>query len=601
MRRVRSFYAILKTSFFCGVLFLCSNLSLHGQVIAENPITDNKPYDDNPYTNGQTVVTNLSFSGIGRGSDISGNAGKDRYNAKGWNVTTLNTDKYFYFTITPNSGYEINFSSFKYTGEASNTGPTNATLRSSEDGFTSDIGTATISKTPTETTINLSNTSFQGIDSAIEFRLYAWGATNVNGTFSVNDFSFEGHVYDSSCPKPFAAGVISGPDEVLPGQSGVGYSVSSITHATSYIWTLPSGASIVSGNNTNTITVDFGDESGDISVYGTNSCGNGSSSTKPIEVDYPAIYLHDFGEDNISAHPYEDPPVTFADNLSASSWSNSKVNWTSYNGQTGEALALSNSSGSPVITLNFTIASGYQLDITHFNFWQRRSGTGAKNWSMSINGTNVGSGSIPTNGSEIGKTSVLNAIQGLTGTVNIEIELGNASGSGTFRFDDFTLWGNVYCAFNVATYIITDLSDTINSSQTDNYILCPKLEYSFNPDNDNYNPGGTSLAYRVERELSTNNWGFNYSISGGTVLDTIVTGSITGVFSNPTGTIDAANNDAIYLRFVIENEPGEPVPLFVDFEVSNASDTNCSETISPNDDNKRTHEISIMPAIGNFY
>ena len=46
------------------------------------------------------------------------------------------------------------------------------------------------------------------------------------------------------------------------------------------MWTLPSGASIASGSNTNSITVDFsaGATSGNMTVYGTNACGNGAAS-----------------------------------------------------------------------------------------------------------------------------------------------------------------------------------------------------------------------------------------------------------------------------------------------------------------------------------
>jgi len=47
--------------------------------------------------------------------------------------------------------------------------------------------------------------------------------------------------------------------------------------ATGYNWTVPAGAIITGGNNTNSITVTFSPTavSGNITVYGTNSCGNG--------------------------------------------------------------------------------------------------------------------------------------------------------------------------------------------------------------------------------------------------------------------------------------------------------------------------------------
>lgn len=81
-------------------------------------------------------------------------------------------------------------------------------------------------------------------------------------------------------PFPDAPGQITGSTSVCGGTSGVVYSVTPVANATSYIWTVPVGASIVSGGNTNSITVNYAPNasSGFISVYGVNSCGNGSTS-----------------------------------------------------------------------------------------------------------------------------------------------------------------------------------------------------------------------------------------------------------------------------------------------------------------------------------
>jgi hypothetical protein len=63
---------------------------------------------------------------------------------------------------------------------------------------------------------------------------------------------------------------------------------------------------------------------------------------------------------------------------------------------------------------------------------------------MTINGTTVGSGTVPTTGSNIGNTAVT-GMNGLTGTVTIVFSLSGASGTGTFRLDDFTLNGSTSC------------------------------------------------------------------------------------------------------------------------------------------------------------
>ena len=87
---------------------------------------------------------------------------------------------------------------------------------------------------------------------------------------------------------PGSAGSISGPATVCAGSSNSVYTVSTIPNTHSYIWTLPSGASIVNGMYSNTITVSFSSSavSGDITVYGNNLCGNGAVSPPfPVTVN----------------------------------------------------------------------------------------------------------------------------------------------------------------------------------------------------------------------------------------------------------------------------------------------------------------------------
>jgi hypothetical protein len=102
-------------------------------------------------------------------------------------------------------------------------------------------------------------------------------------------------------PLVAAAGSITGVTPVCQGQVGVAYSVASITNATGYDWTVPAGATITNGSNTNSITVDFSMSavSGIITVAGTNSCGEGTVSpdfavtVNPIPAT-PTITSNDF-------------------------------------------------------------------------------------------------------------------------------------------------------------------------------------------------------------------------------------------------------------------------------------------------------------------
>ena len=179
----------MKRIFSIVIFFTCA--VIYGQSIFSNDITGTNPAALDPYTTGQVVDANITVSGIGRGAGLIAPPGNtaDRYNARTWE-NVFDADDYFYFTITPNSGYQINFTSFVYTGQSSAQGPVSAAFRSSLDVYTANVGTPSIAGT----TIDLSASSYQNITSSITFRFYAWGATNGNGTFSINDFIFNGTV-----------------------------------------------------------------------------------------------------------------------------------------------------------------------------------------------------------------------------------------------------------------------------------------------------------------------------------------------------------------------------------------------------------------------
>ena len=97
---------------------------------------------------------------------------------------------------------------------------------------------------------------------------------------------------------PDPAGAISGPTPVCQGQTYVNYSVPAIPNASSYIWTLPSGAT--GSSNISNIVVSFGANatSGNISVMGHNTTGDGPSSSLYITVNQtpatPVITLNGY-------------------------------------------------------------------------------------------------------------------------------------------------------------------------------------------------------------------------------------------------------------------------------------------------------------------
>jgi hypothetical protein len=177
------------------------------QSISTNPITDANPSSYNPFVNNQVFDTNITVTGIKRGSGIAATSALNRFAASRWNSGIQDSNDYFEFTLTPNSGFQINFLNFVYKAQLSSTGPVNFVFRSSLDNYTADIATPVITKSPpgevTPTPIDLS--TFQSITTPITFRLYGWGASSATGTFSINEFTFNGSVSCAALSTPVSA------------------------------------------------------------------------------------------------------------------------------------------------------------------------------------------------------------------------------------------------------------------------------------------------------------------------------------------------------------------------------------------------------------
>lgn len=82
-------------------------------------------------------------------------------------------------------------------------------------------------------------------------------------------------------PQP---GVITGPVTVCRKEKNVAYSITPLTNVSNYIWTVPLQAAIISGQGTPSVVVNFGNNSGNITVKPVNNCGNGLITTKAVNV-----------------------------------------------------------------------------------------------------------------------------------------------------------------------------------------------------------------------------------------------------------------------------------------------------------------------------
>ena len=112
-----------------------------------------------------------------------------------------------------------------------------------------------------------------------DYRPASASLASLNAAFT--DSAFNGLIVP--CDEVNAPGNITGARNITSCVNPVTYSIPAISNATSYTWTVPAGASIVSGQGTRTITVNYlstlaATWTGTLSVVGKNDCGNTSTS-----------------------------------------------------------------------------------------------------------------------------------------------------------------------------------------------------------------------------------------------------------------------------------------------------------------------------------
>ncbi|HRC32590.1 MAG TPA: sulfatase-like hydrolase/transferase [Bacteroidia bacterium] len=103
-------------------------------------------------------------------------------------------------------------------------------------------------------------------------------------------------------------GTINGLSVLCANQQSVTYSIPAVTGATSYKWTVPTGATIASGQGSTAIVANFGTSSGLVTVVAKNACASSSKSSFTITMN--CRMGDDMYDDNISivtvVNPFED-------------------------------------------------------------------------------------------------------------------------------------------------------------------------------------------------------------------------------------------------------------------------------------------------------
>jgi len=151
-----------------------------------------------------TPGAHITGADVSLGSSIvSGafNGGVEYYGQDGWPIGAVDPNAYLQFGVAANAAYYLTLNkvtlSIRHstTGTAAGSGPISWSLRSSLDGYTTDLATGNNLTINYQTfTVNLP-AAFQSIASTVTFRLYGYSSVTTAGgsnRFVINNISIQG-------------------------------------------------------------------------------------------------------------------------------------------------------------------------------------------------------------------------------------------------------------------------------------------------------------------------------------------------------------------------------------------------------------------------
>ena len=163
--------------------------------------------------NGSTTLLSTTSASSGYGG-ASGQYNAAASTAAGTSLNTT-TATAFQFTLTPDEGYSLTISNISFATRSSSTGATQVAVRSSIDGFGTDLATGA---SPNGSWSLLSPGSFSSITatSPVTIRIYGYGNTlSSTGTanWRIDDLSVNASV--SAIPEPSTYAAIAGAGSLL--------------------------------------------------------------------------------------------------------------------------------------------------------------------------------------------------------------------------------------------------------------------------------------------------------------------------------------------------------------------------------------------------
>ncbi len=351
---------------------------------------------------------------------------------------------------------------------------------------------------------------------------------------------------------PLQPGAISGIATICSGTSNT-YSVASVSGATGYTWTLPTGWTGTS--TTNSITALSGSTSGNVTVTANNTCGSSPVQTFAVTVNSvpatPGTISGSTSVCNGSSNNYSVSPVngassytwTFPSGWTGSSTTNSITLTAGATGGNITVKANDSCGSSSPRTLAVTISGGTVLP---------QPGIISGNVSICSNSSNTYS-VLPVTGATSYTWSLPHGWTGTSTTNSISTTADTTGGI-------ITVWANNSCGPSAQQTITVTINHTPSMP---NAIL----------GNDTICSGSINTFYVDSVSgASTYTWSFPSAWSGTSTTDSII---LTADSSSGNITVTASNNcgtsPAQALAVVIKKAPGAPTSILGDTTVCSGS------------------------------
>ena len=300
-------------------------------------------------------------------STISPSASTEAFGGSGFPTATINAASYYSFTLTPATNYDLTLTKLELDERRSATGIRSWSVRSSIDGFVSDLAVFNVPDDTNERIDNeiLLNNAFQNLTSAVEFRIYGYSAEATGGTWKIDNVQAFGTV--TQLPPPVVttlqvsktaetvlenAGTIS-VDVLIAGESAtvptsvdvvlLTGNVADVNNYTTQTITFPAGS-----NASQTITFALTDNAvfqgtrlltfGLQNATGGNQAATGLQNTFELTItdnELPEIYINEFHYNNAGTDVDEFVEVVVPHDFTELG----NVTLTLYNGNDGSSYA----------------------------------------------------------------------------------------------------------------------------------------------------------------------------------------------------------------------------------------------------------------------